>query len=91
VQLGDAFSSRQQPPFLAASTLLNPLLAALGEPFSRTAMASHVVVIATDLRRTTIKVSPGTYLTDVLQEACRKLNLPADKYIVKYVQSLKKI
>lgn len=50
-------------------------------------MASHVVVIATDLRRTTIKVSPGTYLTDVLQEACRKLNLPADKYIVKYVQS----
>lgn len=50
-------------------------------------MASHVVVIATDLRRTTIKVSPGTYLTDVLQEACRKLNLPADKYIVKYAQS----
>lgn len=48
-------------------------------------MASHVVVIATDLRRTTIKVSPGTYLTDVLEQACQKLKLPADRYIVKYV------
>lgn len=46
-------------------------------------MASHVVVIATDLRRTTIKVTPGTYLIDVLQEACKKLNLPADAYLVK--------
>lgn len=49
-------------------------------------MASHVVVISTDMRRATVKVSPGTYLTDVLQEACRKLNLPADRYIVKHKQ-----
>jgi tether containing UBX domain for GLUT4 len=46
-------------------------------------MASHVVVIATDLRRVTVKVTPGTYLTDVLQEACKKLNLPSDKYLMK--------
>lgn len=49
-------------------------------------MASHVVVIATDLRRTTIKVNPGTYLTDVLQEACRKLNLSSDRYLIKHRQ-----
>lgn len=46
-------------------------------------MASHVVVIATDLRRTTVKVNPGTYLTDVLQEACRKLNIDGDSYLIK--------
>jgi tether containing UBX domain for GLUT4 len=46
-------------------------------------MASHVVVIATDLRRATVKVTPGTYLTDVLEEACRKLGLSSDKYLVK--------
>ncbi|PNY28273.1 Tether containing UBX domain for GLUT4 [Tolypocladium capitatum] len=47
-------------------------------------MSSHVVVIATDLRRTTIKVAPGTYLIDVLQEACKKLNLASDKYLIKH-------
>ncbi|KZL76052.1 UBX domain-containing protein [Colletotrichum tofieldiae] len=47
---------------------------------------SHVVVIGTDLRRATVKVSPGTYLTDVLQEACKKLNLPSDRYLLKYKQ-----
>lgn len=46
-------------------------------------MASHVVVISTDLRRATVKVTPGTYLADVLQEACTKLGLPGDKYLVK--------
>ncbi|KAH6610857.1 tether containing ubx domain for glut4 [Trichoderma cornu-damae] len=49
-------------------------------------MASHVVVISTDLRRTTVKVSPGTYLSDVLQEACKKLGLDSDKYLVKHKQ-----
>ncbi|KAM4059434.1 TUG ubiquitin-like domain-containing protein [Hirsutella rhossiliensis] len=49
-------------------------------------MSSHVVVIATDLRRTTIKVSPGTYLIDVLQEACKKLNLTSDKYLLRHKQ-----
>lgn len=46
-------------------------------------MASHVVVIATDLRRATIKVTPSTYLIDVLQEACKKLNLDSNKYLMK--------
>lgn len=46
-------------------------------------MASHVVVIATDLRRATVKVNPGTYLSDVLDQACQKLNLSSDKYLVK--------
>lgn len=49
-------------------------------------MSSHVVVIATDLRRTTIKVSPGTYLSDVLAEACKKLGLDGDKYLLKHKQ-----
>ncbi|PHH78709.1 hypothetical protein CDD82_2892 [Ophiocordyceps australis] len=49
-------------------------------------MSSHVVVIATDLRRTTIKVSPGTYLVDVLDEACKKLKLSNDKYLIKHKQ-----
>ncbi|OLN82049.1 Tether containing UBX domain for GLUT4 [Colletotrichum chlorophyti] len=49
-------------------------------------MASHVVVIGTDLRRATVKVSPGTYLTDVLEEACKKLNLSSDKYLLKHKQ-----
>ncbi|KPM37102.1 hypothetical protein AK830_g9457 [Neonectria ditissima] len=49
-------------------------------------MASHVVVIATDLRRTTVKVNPGTYLTDVLQQACSKLNLSSDRYLIKHRQ-----
>ncbi|KAG6113852.1 hypothetical protein E4U31_007622 [Claviceps sp. LM219 group G6] len=49
-------------------------------------MASHVVVIAADLRRTTIKVTPGTYLADVLDQACRKLNLSSDRYLFKHKQ-----
>ncbi|RGP75461.1 hypothetical protein FLONG3_5714 [Fusarium longipes] len=49
-------------------------------------MATNVVVIASDLRRATIKVTPGTYLIDVLEEACRRLNLSSDKYLVKHRQ-----
>lgn len=48
-------------------------------------MASHVVVIATDLRRATVKVTPSTYLIDVLQEACKKLSLDSNKYLMKQV------
>ncbi|GJC91939.1 UBX domain-containing protein [Colletotrichum higginsianum] len=47
---------------------------------------SHVVVIGTDLRRATVKVSPGTYLTEVLEQACKKLNLSSDKYLLKHKQ-----
>jgi tether containing UBX domain for GLUT4 len=49
-------------------------------------MSAHVVVIASDLRRTTVKVAPGTYLSDVLLEACKKLSLSSDKYLVKHQQ-----
>ncbi|KAM3435944.1 hypothetical protein MY4824_004606 [Beauveria thailandica] len=49
-------------------------------------MSTHVVVIASDLRRATIKVTPGTYLIDVLQEACKKLSISSDKYILKHKQ-----
>ncbi|TLD20492.1 hypothetical protein PspLS_08549 [Pyricularia sp. CBS 133598] len=47
-------------------------------------MSSNVVVISTDFRRATVKVSPGTYLIDILDEACRKLNLQSDKYLLKH-------
>ncbi|EON96880.1 putative ubx domain-containing protein [Phaeoacremonium minimum UCRPA7] len=47
-------------------------------------MASHVVVIATDFRRANVKVGPGSYLIDVLEEACKKLNLTSDKYLLKH-------
>lgn len=50
-------------------------------------MSAHVEVIATDLRRAKVKVTPGTFLVDVLREACRKLNLSSDKYLLKYVIS----
>jgi tether containing UBX domain for GLUT4 len=46
-------------------------------------MAAHVEVVATDLRRVKVKVTPGTYLVDVLGEACKKLNLASDKYELK--------
>ena len=46
-------------------------------------MSAHVEVVSTDLRRAKVKVSPGTYLVDVLAEACKKLNLKSDKYELK--------
>lgn len=54
-------------------------------------MSAHVVVIGSDLRRATVKVNPGTYLTDVLQEACKKLNLSSDKYLLKYAISYSRL
>lgn len=47
------------------------------------AMSSHVEVVATDFRRVKVKVTPGTYLVDVLDEACKKLNLRSDQYALK--------
>jgi hypothetical protein len=46
-------------------------------------MAAHVEVVSTDFRRVKVKVTPGTYLVDVLGEACTKLNLKSDKYELK--------
>jgi len=47
------------------------------------AMASHVVVIDTSFRRTTIKVTPGKYVSDILEEACGKFGLSANNYGLK--------
>ncbi|KAK8056978.1 UBX domain-containing protein [Apiospora rasikravindrae] len=49
-------------------------------------MATNVKVISTDLRQATIKVNPGTYLTEVLEQACTKFGLPADKFLLKHKQ-----
>jgi tether containing UBX domain for GLUT4 len=46
-------------------------------------MASHVVVIDTSFRRTTIKVNPGTYVSDILDEACKKFGINASNYGLK--------
>ncbi|EGO52504.1 hypothetical protein NEUTE1DRAFT_72191, partial [Neurospora tetrasperma FGSC 2508] len=51
-------------------------------------MSAHVEVLSTDLRRTKIKVTPGTYMVDVLGEACQKFNLNSDKYQLKHKQKL---
>lgn len=51
-------------------------------------MSAHVEVVSTDLRRTKVKVTPGTYLVDVLGEACKKFNLNSDKYQLKHKQKL---
>ncbi|KAF2967273.1 hypothetical protein GQX73_g6295 [Xylaria multiplex] len=47
-------------------------------------MATNVKVVGTDLRQVTIKVNPGTYLADVLEQACAKLKVPNNKFLLKY-------
>lgn len=42
-------------------------------------MAAHVVVIDSTARRATVKTTPGTYLSDVLSEACTKLGADASQ------------
>lgn len=49
-------------------------------------MSAHVEVVSTDFRRAKVKVLPGTYLVDVLNEACKKLNLNGDRYLLKSVK-----
>ncbi|KAI1818422.1 GLUT4 regulating protein TUG-domain-containing protein [Poronia punctata] len=49
-------------------------------------MATNVKVVGTDLKQVTIKVTPGTYLTEVLEQACAKLKVPSDKYLLKHKQ-----
>ncbi len=46
-------------------------------------MSAHVEVLSTDLRRAKVKVTPGTYMIDVLNEACAKLKLSSDKFLLK--------
>ncbi|KAI1178731.1 GLUT4 regulating protein TUG-domain-containing protein [Nemania sp. FL0916] len=49
-------------------------------------MATNVKVVGTDLRQVTIKVNPGTYLTEILEQACAKLKVPDNKFLLKYKQ-----
>jgi len=48
-------------------------------------MATHVVVLSGDLRRAQVKVTPATFMIDVLEAACAKLNLTSDRYLLKSV------
>jgi tether containing UBX domain for GLUT4 len=47
-------------------------------------MASNVVVIDSTARRATVKTTPGTTLSQVLEEACKKLGYQPEKYGLKY-------
>ena len=47
-------------------------------------MSSHVVILDSSARRTTIKTSPGSHLSEVLQQACTKLGLDASQYGLRY-------
>ncbi|PSR92096.1 hypothetical protein BD289DRAFT_406285 [Coniella lustricola] len=47
-------------------------------------MSSSVQVWAQDLRKAVVKVTPNTSMFSVLEEACQKLKLPADKYTLKH-------
>ncbi|ETS87629.1 hypothetical protein PFICI_01457 [Pestalotiopsis fici W106-1] len=47
-------------------------------------MATTVKVVSVDMRQASIKVTPSTYLTDVLEQACKKFNLSPDKYLLKH-------
>ena len=44
---------------------------------------ANLVVIGTDLRRTTISVIPSTYLSDVLEAACNNLKLSPSQYLLR--------
>ncbi|RAL05836.1 putative UBX domain protein [Aspergillus ibericus CBS 121593] len=47
-------------------------------------MSSHVVVLDSTARRATVKTTPGKHLTDILQEACKKLGVEASQHGLKY-------
>lgn len=46
-------------------------------------MASSVYVVDTTFKRTQVKVTPGKYLREVLEEACTSRKLNPDSYILK--------
>ncbi|KAK2753599.1 hypothetical protein FQN54_007376 [Arachnomyces sp. PD_36] len=47
-------------------------------------MSSHVVVIDSAARRAVVKVTPTKHLSDILAEACTKLNLNPSQYSLKH-------
>ena len=46
-------------------------------------MASHVFVVDSSFKRTQIKVTPGKYLREVLEEACKSRKLSPEEYTLK--------
>lgn len=51
-------------------------------------MASHVVVTSSTARSTKVKVTPGTYMSDVLDQACKSLKVEPGNYLLKSVHAL---
>ncbi|KAI0482893.1 GLUT4 regulating protein TUG-domain-containing protein [Xylariaceae sp. FL0804] len=49
-------------------------------------MATNVKVVGTDLRQVTIKVTPGTHLTEIRDQACAKLKVDPGKFSLKHKQ-----
>ena len=49
----------------------------------RAMSASHVVVLDSRFRKTVVKVTPSTQLTDVLHEACTKLDLDPEQHALR--------
>lgn len=47
-------------------------------------MASHVFVVDSRARKAKIKTSPGTHLSDVLQQGCQHLGLKGEQYTLKH-------
>lgn len=45
-------------------------------------MASHVFVIDSSARRQQVKTTPGTYLRDVLEEACKKFGKDPEQFVL---------
>jgi tether containing UBX domain for GLUT4 len=46
-------------------------------------MASHVFVLDSSFKRTQVKVTPGKYLREVLEEACKSRKLNPEEYTLK--------
>jgi tether containing UBX domain for GLUT4 len=45
--------------------------------------SSHVIVLDSALKRTQIKVTPGRYMREVLEEACKSRKLDPEAYVLK--------
>jgi tether containing UBX domain for GLUT4 len=52
-------------------------------------MASHVFVVDGRVRKIRIQTTQGTYLSDVLEQGCKKLGLKPDQFVLKYVFIMK--
>ena len=46
-------------------------------------MASNVFVVDASFKRTQVKVTPGKYLREILEEACRGRKLNPEEYTLK--------